>query len=238
MHPVLEEIYATGLVEDATGQRFSPFPVATPREVAQRLVDIVERHDRRSTLEVGMAYGLSTLAICGAHERRGEGSHVAIDPFQRSQWKGIGLLNIERAGLLDRLSFDEEPSYKALPARLRDGLALDFAFIDGSHLFDNAFIDVFYVDKMLGVGGLMAIDDLWMPAVRRVVSFVLRNLDYELVPMAGGSPLRHRVARIGRRYLQAPVSREPLALRWTGGNMGLLRKRSAAKRNWDAHHAF
>ena len=92
MHALLEQIYRTGQVHDANGTALDPFPAATPKEVAQLLASIVSENRSQATLEVGLAYGLSTVEICDAHEKRGEGRHIAIDPMQSSLWKGVGLL--------------------------------------------------------------------------------------------------------------------------------------------------
>jgi len=73
----------------------------------------------------------------------------------------------------------------ALPRLCAEGERFDFVFIDGRHLFDCVLVDFFYVDRLLEVGGYVALDDLWMPAVRKVKSFILRNRSYELVPVPG-----------------------------------------------------
>ena len=69
---------------------------------------------------------------------------------------------------------------EALPQLCSQKEEFEFAFIDGSHLFDFTFVDFFFIDKLLAVGGHVAFDDLWMPAVRKVVSFVLKNKPYQL----------------------------------------------------------
>jgi predicted O-methyltransferase YrrM len=131
-----------------------------------------------------MAYGLSTLAICGVHESRGEGEHIAIDPHQASDWRRIGLLNLERAGLSHRARVIEIPSDEALP-RLRDeGVRIDFALIDGMHLFDTTLVDFFHADRMLDVGGVVVFHDTWMPAIAQAADFVRTNRAYE--PLEAG----------------------------------------------------
>jgi hypothetical protein len=75
----------------------------------------------------------------------------------------------------------EEPSHVALPRLLAEGVRLDFALIDGRHLFDFAIVDFFYVDQMLEVGGVLAFHDTWMSAIAHAAAFVQRNRDYEPV---------------------------------------------------------
>lgn len=178
---LIDRIYATGKVEDADGNERDAFPAALPRFHAREIERLVRDLGLTSTLETGMAYGLSTLAICGVHEQRGEGTHVAIDPYQSSDWGGIGMLNARRAGLEGRLRLVEARSDEALP-RLRDeGLRIDFALIDGLHLFDATLVDFFHADRMLDVGGVVVFHDTWMPAVAQAVAFVRANRAYERV---------------------------------------------------------
>ena len=186
---LIDTIYETGKVEAADGSLVDAFPAAMPRVHVEEIARLVRELGLTSTLETGMAFGLSTLAICSVHEERGEGSHVAIDPFQSTDWGGIGVLNLERAGLADRARVIEAPSDEALP-RLRDeGLRLDFGLIDGLHLFDATLVDFFHIDRMLDVGGVVVFHDTWMPAVAQAVGFVQRNRAYEPVE-AGDSNLQ------------------------------------------------
>jgi predicted O-methyltransferase YrrM len=93
MNQLLEQIYQTGRVEDAEGNSINPFPVATPSDTGTILYEIVKKYNLQKTLEIGMAYGLSTLFICQAHQDKGLGSHIAIDPGQTNKWKSIGVLS-------------------------------------------------------------------------------------------------------------------------------------------------
>ena len=61
VNSVLSEIYRTGTVEDADGVKTNPFPSATPFAVGSVLSALVTENRFTSTLEVGMAFGLSTL---------------------------------------------------------------------------------------------------------------------------------------------------------------------------------
>jgi predicted O-methyltransferase YrrM len=178
---LIERIYETGKVEAADGTLVDAFPAALPRLHAQEIERLVRDLGLTRTLETGMAYGISTLAICSVHAERGEGSHVAIDPYQSSDWGAIGLLNLRRAGLEDRVRVIEARSDEALP-RLRDeGLRIDFALIDGLHLFDATLVDFFHADRMLDAGGVVVFHDTWMPAVAQAVAYVRANRAYEPV---------------------------------------------------------
>ena len=51
------------------------------------------------TLEVGCAYGFSSLQICSALSGRDGAHHTIIDPFQNSDWDGVGTKHLDQAGL-------------------------------------------------------------------------------------------------------------------------------------------
>src|SRR5215212_1119487 len=109
---LLERIYSTGSVEDAGGEAVPAFPVSVPRRHALELARLVRDEGARRTLETGMAFGLSTVAIASVFD---DGRHVAIDPNQHGAYGGIGMLNAERAGVASRVELIEEPSELALP---------------------------------------------------------------------------------------------------------------------------
>jgi predicted O-methyltransferase YrrM len=182
---------------------------------------------------------MSTLFICQAHRDNGAGCHTAIDPFQEKRFKAIGLLNVERANLKDLLRFHQATSDEVLPQLCTQNERFDFAFIDGSHLFDFALVDFFYIDKLLNVGGHVAFDDLWIPGVRKVVSFILRNKPYELarVPSKCKTPIWRRVLRTGRRIAQNPLGRD-WVLKFVPHNIVFFKKAADNGRDWRFHREF
>lgn len=229
---LLEQIYASGKVESAAGEEIDAFPAGLPRPHAVEIARLVRELGLTSTLETGMAYGLSTLAICAEHERRGEGSHVAIDPHQTRDWRGIGVLNLERAGLSARARVIEARSDEALP-RLRDeGLRIDFALIDGLHLFDATLVDFFHADRMLDVGGVVVFHDTWMPAVAQAVAYVRANRAYEPIEPgeSGMAALRKRAdddrAWDFHRDFAGKPAREAIG-EWLRPRIGTRRRRLA-----------
>jgi hypothetical protein len=54
------------------------------------------------------------------------------------------------------------------------------AFVDGNHRFDSVFLDVIYLGRLVRPGGVVFLDDYQLPAVARVVSFCVTNLDWML----------------------------------------------------------
>ena len=150
INSVLDNIYTNECIKDEQGNSINVFPVATPRIIAEYLYDFVKNYNCDQTLEIGMAYGLSTVAICQAHSDKGYGNHIAIDPFQNGKkFQSLGLLNIQKAGLADKLEFIEASSAIALPKLVAEEKKLNLAFIDGNHLFDYTLLEFFYIDMLL-----------------------------------------------------------------------------------------
>jgi predicted O-methyltransferase YrrM len=147
---------------------------------AEFLTSVVRELGSTNTLEIGLAMGCSALAICDAISGTHGARHVVLDPRQNARplWAGIGLHNLSRAGFSNLVEFHEQPSYRALARFEAEERRFDFAFIDGFHTFDYAFVDFFLIDKLLAVGGVVAFDDADWPSVRRVVRFVATNLSY------------------------------------------------------------
>ncbi len=239
MNQLLDKIYQTKSVEDAQGNIINPFPTATSYEIGTLFQELIKTNKLQRTLEIGMAYGLSTMFICQAHQEKGSGSHIAIDPFQSTYWGSVGLLNIQKAGLSDKLCFYQGLSYEVLPRLLAQGEKIDFAFIDGSHLFDYTLVDFFYIDKLLEQGGYVILDDIWMPAVRKVLYFILRNMNYEIVKSNTNIDFKVRLKRFTKRFLQNPLERDYKGVKYLSSNICVLRKVfSEDDRAWDFHRSF
>jgi predicted O-methyltransferase YrrM len=168
------------------------------------------------SLEVGCAYGVSSLFICEALREVGADKHIVIDPYQHSHWEGIGLANLRRAGYDDIIDFHEVESYQYLSRLTEEHVTIDFAFIDGQHTFDYVLVDFFLIDKLLKPGGIIIFDDFLYPSIRSVCRYVLLNLRYkcisppsrELPELAASRRLVSRVRQQGIGPLvRAPLSR-------------------------------
>jgi predicted O-methyltransferase YrrM len=238
VNSVLEKIYNAGYVEDSEGNTINPFPTATSRETGTILYELIQKYNCQKTLEIGMAYGLSTLFMCQAHQDKGSGHHTTIDPLQSSSWQGIGLLNVERAGLSERFSFLEAFSEEILPQIAVSEERFDFAFIDGMHLFDYALVDFFYVDRLLTTGGYIVFDDIWMPSIREVVRYVLKNRNYQLIKLENKLDLREYLGRLKKRFLESPWERDFEGVKLEPYNICLVHKVAEDKRDWRFHRSF
>ena len=133
-------------------------------------------------IEVGLAFGISTLYLLDALAELGSGLLIGMDPAQHDgTWRGGGLANVRAAGLSRFYEFHERSSQDLLPELVARGLRAQLAFIDGWHTYDHTLVDFFFVDRLLEPGGIVVLDDVGYPAIRRVCDFVLTNRAYELV---------------------------------------------------------
>jgi hypothetical protein len=155
------------------------------------------------SLEIGCAYGVSTLYICETLARAQQGSarHIVIDPFQSTQWRGIGRKNIRDAGFQALVDFREERSEVVLPRLLAEGVTLDFAFVDGWHTFDQVLVEFYYLNRLLRLGGVIAFDDANRRSVNRVIRHALTYPAYRVYGTEGGQPTQTTVLGRGRRVL-------------------------------------
>ncbi|GJG85086.1 hypothetical protein tb265_02670 [Gemmatimonadetes bacterium T265] len=223
--PLVAQLFDTHQVTDADGQ------VRTvDSEIGEALADALYRtvlaRRPRLVVEIGMANGVSSLAILSAlrdAERSGSAAGarlISIDPFQHAQWHGVGLTNVARAGLGGAHQLLEQPDYLALPDLLRAGTRVDFAYIDGWHTFDYTLLDFWYVDKMLHAGGVVAFNDCGWRAVHKAIRFVQTHRRYAELDVglpknyAAGDPLRTLVRRAMRwntndRYFEKREDWEP-----------------------------
>jgi predicted O-methyltransferase YrrM len=143
-----------------------------------------ERAER--VFEVGFAMGLSTLHIAAGLVEGGAESphHIAVDPTEGWLWHDAGTLLVEAAGLDGIVEVLLEQSQLVLPRWKAEGRQFDIAFIDGDHRFDPCFLDIAYGHQIVRPGGLVVVDDMWMPSVRMAVAFFEANLGLELQPDA------------------------------------------------------
>ena len=173
---ILDEIYKQKEVMAPDGTRRAAFPASLPLQDGQALYEAVLGTNSTQTLEIGMAYGASTLFMLKAVTENGGGAHVAIDPYQDKWWEGIGRSNVMRAECADMVRLLEQPSHLALPRLLSENARFDFIFIDGNHRFEFTLVDFFFADRLLKVGGHIMLHDAWLPSIRKVLSFICRDM--------------------------------------------------------------
>lgn len=56
---------------------------------------------------------------------------------------------------------------------------MDLGYIDGCHDFDHAFIDFFYLDRMIPAGGILGFNDAGWPTVFKVIRYLQKHREYK-----------------------------------------------------------
>lgn len=176
---LLNNIFETNTVADENGNSF-PLNSNLDQEEGQFLQKIIKEHEPVKTIEVGCAYGISSLYICSALQAKKEHQHTIIDPFQSSDWRNIGRNHLKIAGI-ENFEIIEVPSELALPKLLSEKKKFDFGFIDGWHTFDHTLIDFFYLNRMINVGGVIVIDDVGLPSVNKFMRYILNYPAYKVI---------------------------------------------------------
>jgi predicted O-methyltransferase YrrM len=191
----LDDAYGRGSVKDVAGAPVELAPHSIERAQGEALRDLAIAEGAEQTIEVGLALGMSALFLCQAVLPRG-GRHIAIDPFQTESWNGAGLRTLREAGVEDLVEVIEDESQLALPRLVSEGREFDLAFVDGDHRFEGVFLDLYFMTRLVRPGGLVVVDDMWMPAVRTAVAYVERNLAVTLEPDALPNAFRWRRRRL------------------------------------------
>jgi predicted O-methyltransferase YrrM len=211
MNAVLDRILTTESVSDGSTTlplRHPDFPalaVHVDAAEGKLLGDIINTIRPATTIEIGMAYGVSTLYICDALAGLGQpAQHIAIDPFQSTQWRAIGLRNVREAGYERTIEFHEDRSELVLPRLVEQGRRVDFALIDGWHTFDQVLLEFYYIDRMLRPGGVVVFDDADRRSVNRAVRYAMNYPNYEVYPTGGGRTRSSWRGRARRALVRMP----------------------------------
>jgi predicted O-methyltransferase YrrM len=148
--------------------------VRISREQGMWLYNLCREARPKATLEIGLAYGFSTVYFLAAIHENGVGYHTAVDPFQ-SHWHGIGRLQPQRFSMSDSFRFIDEKSQPALVHFADYGERFEVIFIDGNHRFDDACVEFTLSAELCRMGGCIILDDMWMPAIRKAAAFIRSN---------------------------------------------------------------
>lgn len=147
------------------------------------LLALMEERRPARTLEVGLALGCSALAVAGAHRAIGaqpSKQHVAIDPFQDTVWDDCAELALDAAGLTPYCTIMRDYSWRALPQLCELPGTFGLLYIDGSHLFEDVFLDLFYCVRLAEPGGIILFDDASDRHVAKVIAFARFNMPHAL----------------------------------------------------------
>lgn len=204
MTDVLASILNKGFVTTDNGQQL-PLHSHLPEPEGRILQSWLTDYQPKNLLEIGLAYGVSSLYICEATSGWSINQYDIIDAFQTDQWQGVGVRHLREAGYGDLYRLHEMRSELCLPDLLKQGKRFDFAFIDGWHTFDHTLLEFYYINRMLDVGGIVVLDDLHLPSLQKLRAYIETYDCYERLPL----PLEFRASTTYRvrQMMQAPVSR-------------------------------
>lgn len=243
--PILLEALETGRVWDESGNSIPLDSNVSANEVLQ-LYQVVRHFKPSQSVEVGLAKGVSTLAILGAIAENGAGHHTVLDPFQ-ANYGNAGIEMVRRAGLEEWWTF-----HRKFPEEVIPGLGnIQVAFIDGSHLFDFTLTEFVLVDRKLDIGGVVGFHDMWMPSLQCVFRFITGNRRYREFPRQADEVRCSRKSNyVWKELIRKTLSRIPHAgeifsqgfLRpWRNqglGNLVFLQKEGKDDRDWRFHRPF
>ena len=244
----IDEIFRTRVVKDKFGNKFA-LRANVDRHEGEALFGLIASDTTiKKTLEVGCAYGVSSLHICSALSSRNSPRHVIVDPCQYTEFRGIGVLNLERAGF-QFFDLIELPSEFALPELARKGAGtFDLVFIDGWHTFDHTLLDLFYANLLVRVGGYIVVDDCNMAPVSKAVLYLSQYPSYEVVRVTRRRPTtwKQLVKQVVSTLVPPVVARNMLPhicydnyyVRTIFPSMVFLHKVAEDKRDWNWFRAF
>jgi predicted O-methyltransferase YrrM len=249
MEKLLEEILTTNQVKDDKGNLHS-LHSHTRRAQCEFLQKLIEDVKPSLSLEIGLAYGISTLAILEALAKNNKPyHHIVVDPLQ-SDWGDIGLLNVERAGYLDKISFERKFSDQVVPKMYYDSYRIQFAYIDSTKVLDVLMTDVYFINKILDVGGVLVLDDCGFPGIRVLVRFLSQHPSFEIFRTYDKDNSSKKVEGLKKLYLSGigllPFKNKALpnynfsSDEQLGVNFSCLafRKIKEDDRKWDWHSNF
>ncbi len=176
----IENIYARGAIRDTDGVEHQIFPESVTPDRGAFVRDACRAERAGSVLEIGMAWGMSTLHLQEALLSQGAGAqtHVVVDPKQTSKYRGVGEQMLRAARVAQFVEFHQDYSEFLLPRLVCEGRVFDFVFIDGGHRFDNVFVDLFYANRLLKPGGVVVFDDVFAESINLACRFARTNYGY------------------------------------------------------------
>ncbi|HML58286.1 MAG TPA: class I SAM-dependent methyltransferase [Ferruginibacter sp.] len=244
MNDILEKIFETQKFTNSKNQIIN-IHSETRKNQCDFLQDIIKNNKFKHSIEIGFAYGMSTLAITEEIVKNG-GSHVVIDKFQNTGWGGNGLDLITQAGYSEKVEFYEEYCYITLPALLEKGRKFDFAYIDSTKQLDWLLVDFFYLDKLLEINGIIVFDDVIFPGIRKLLRYLCQFPNYKVYAQFPTNYNESKSKKLAKSLKLLPYSEKLLKeeILRTDFELGInahaiaLQKIDTDKRNWDWHVNF
>lgn len=244
MHQLLENIFQTKTYTNSKNEVIQ-IHSETSRGQCEFLQKIIAEYKFKNSIEIGFAYGMSTLAITEEIVKN-NGTHVVIDRYENISWGGIGLDLINKAGYSNSLKFHEELSHNVLPKLLAGGERFDFAYVDTTKLFDWLMVDFFFLDKLLEPNGIIVLDDVAFKSIRKLSRFISQLPHYKVYEaypknyeVSAARKVISLLSRLPKSevYLKEDIIIPDNSL-GINSNCVAFKKIEDDKRNWDWHKEF
>jgi predicted O-methyltransferase YrrM len=211
--PELLEILETGVTLARDGSQTAVHSTSTLNNLLV-LKGLFAKTKATSTLEIGLGYGASCSLLAACHRATGASparQHVGMDPLQDTYWKDATPFLLERAKLDGYVEVLRRPSSLELPLLELAGRKFDLIYVDGSHLFEDVFVDFYHCRQLLRTGGIIVFDDCSYPHIAKVLKFISTSLrgHYTEVDVSSHRPdlgknIKYRVGKLlGKVQLRA-----------------------------------
>lgn len=138
------------------------------------LLDLGVARQPQHVLEIGLGWGFSAAAIqCFGSVKR----HLIVELEEGSSRATQGERNVRSMSADQRtIQIFWGDSNLVLPRLCEAGESFDLVLIDGGHRYDEVFVDFHFIRRLVKPGALVLLDDVWMPSVQTVVSWIETNL--------------------------------------------------------------
>lgn len=173
----LKQLRLDGEFKDRAGEIFKVVGAIEVEEID--FFSSFIRKPNANILDIGVGKGVSTALFASM---KNVNKVVGIDPYQSSEhhnsmFKLCELLSIptEKIILVEKKSIEAKSSLNKL------GLMFDYVLVDGYHSFDSTLIDFLIGHDFLTDGGLIAFHDCFYKQKQKVLNFIIKNRDYEIV---------------------------------------------------------
>jgi hypothetical protein len=132
----LDEMYSTGFVTDDKNERREALSSTVSRPEAEILMRAVQESNALTTLEVGVAFGASAIAICSAKagNKIETSCHYGVDPNQGTYYNNAAIVGLEKEELLDYFILLPGPSHWIL-----------HLLTDGTHSITRFWIFIWWI---------------------------------------------------------------------------------------------
>lgn len=244
---LLGKILSSGCVESKDGNRKERH--SSISEEQGKAVQLLAKEAKASSiLELGLAYGISTLFLAPIAKAADQGSYIVCDPEQ-DWWEQIGLLNLERCGLRSFVDFRPQGARQTILDLVSESAKIDFVFLDYIKVFDMILVDFALLDSILKPGAILVFDDCTYPGIRKRCRLIAQLPHYEICFSFGKDKLSTK-----RRLMSSLIEAVTFAPRLTNDKfprrqpsdsfLGVdyfclgFRKIGNDSRNWDWHVSF